>query len=200
MYAVYVCICVCVRRGRMAIKRLHQHAIVIQTLNGSDMNLKIARGEGLSPITWKNRKNSIMAVHTRVKGFGGGAFLSFNGDSRLENPGLSLPETLNDKGIKRKIAYIQKFMHTHIHTQRRLPSMNPVPNTTFLRPCYSTEKPPSNSISRCRIYFNAFFFGSSTKLQYSDKRLEINSSSRMVRLFSDSLRGAFNGVVWCGKW
>lgn len=49
------------------------------------MNIKIARGEGFSPITLKNRRNSIMAVHACVKGFGGEAFLRcFGGGGGLK--------------------------------------------------------------------------------------------------------------------
>lgn len=96
----------------IVIKAPHQNAIVIQTLNGSDTNMKIARGEGLMPITLKNRRNSIMAAHACVKGFGSEAFLRcFNGGSRLEHSGLSLPKTLNDKRIKRKMAHIHKLVH-----------------------------------------------------------------------------------------
>lgn len=77
-----VCVCVCV----VVIKAPHQNAAVIQILNCSAMNIKIARGEGFSPITLKNRMNSIMAEHACVKGFGGEVFLGcFGGGSRLKN-------------------------------------------------------------------------------------------------------------------
>lgn len=70
------------------IKAPHQTAAVIQTLNCSAMNIKIARGEGFSPITLKNRRNSIIAVHACVKGFGGEAFLRcFSGGSGLNTRG-----------------------------------------------------------------------------------------------------------------
>lgn len=54
----------------------HQNASVIQTLNGTNVNIKLVRGEGFSQITLKNSRNSIMAVHACVKGFRGELFLS----------------------------------------------------------------------------------------------------------------------------
>lgn len=76
----------------VVIKAPHQNASVIQSLNGSDMNIKIARGEGSLPITLKNRTNSIMAVHACVKGFGGEVFLKcVNGSSRLKNARVRFP-------------------------------------------------------------------------------------------------------------
>lgn len=44
-----------------------------------------------------------MVVHACVKGFGGEVFLwCFNGGCKPKNSRQSLPETLNDKRIKRK--------------------------------------------------------------------------------------------------
>lgn len=49
----------------------HRNAAVIQSWNSGAADVKIARGEGSSPITLKNKRNSIMAVHACVKGGGG---------------------------------------------------------------------------------------------------------------------------------
>ena len=77
-----------------------------------------------------------MAVHACVKGFGGEAFLRcFGGGGGLKKKqkrgAQFCPETLNDKRIKRrKKRHI--FATFPAHTQSRLPTVNHVPNTTFL--------------------------------------------------------------------
>lgn len=102
-----------------------------------------------------------MAVHACVKGFGGEAFLTcFSGGSRLKNSGLSLPETLNDKRIKRNGTYSQ----IHEHTQSCLPSMNLFPNGTFLGPVITLETIIQFYLQTSYSVLILFFFCSSILL------------------------------------
>lgn len=120
----HVCVLMC-KWWWLVIKLVHLNATVIQTLNCSDFNIKITRGEDFLPLTMKNGRNSIMAVHACVKGFGGEVFLwCFNGGGKLKNSGQSFPATLNDKGIK----ITRTNIHILVRTQTRLPNVNLRPN------------------------------------------------------------------------